>query len=220
METKRLTDLEAVLEWLTSDDARRAAVAHVRRYRLRLDADDLISETVIAMQQRMSRRTMPLVEQGVGSAAVKFAARAMSNVAKDHARRTARDARHEIELARAFPVRSGAEEQVTSAIFVEQLISSVNDLVRNSPACPGCHKEVVFAAATEVLQLVLIEGASGDDAPRDNAWFDDAIEAVIDRTSPHASQLPSARRKRRSRCTRCVIDLLGGALRKIGYRRG
>jgi len=62
VETKRLTDPEAVLEWLTSDDARRAAVAHVLRYRLRLDADDLISETVIAMQQRMSRRTTPLVE--------------------------------------------------------------------------------------------------------------------------------------------------------------
>lgn len=79
---------------------------------------------------------------------------------------------------------------------------------------------MVFAAATEVLQLVLIEGASGDDATRDNAWFDDAIESVIDRTSPGSSQLAAARRKRRVRCKHCVMELLGSALRRMGYRRG
>lgn len=144
----------------------------------------------------------------------------MGNVAIDNARKMVRDQQQQVELANLLPQRASTEDHVEAAVFIEQLTSRVNELVREGSTCSGCQKEVVFAAATEVLQLVLIEGASGDDTTRDNAWFDDAIETVIDRASPGASQLPAARRKRRARCKHCVMELLGSALRRMGYRRG
>jgi len=215
-----VSDRDATLAWLATDDATIAARRLVRRYSLRIEPEDLVSQTRIVLIERMSHRTAPLVGDDVQKAATRFAARCMGNVAIDNARKMVRDQRQQVELANLLPKRASTEEHVEAAVFIEQLTSRVNELVREGSTCPGCQQEVVFAAATEVLQLVLIEGASGDDATRDNAWFDDAIESVIDRTSPGSSQLPSARRKRRVRCKHCVMELLGSALRRMGYRRG
>ncbi|MFM1838621.1 MAG: hypothetical protein RLZZ327_1495 [Actinomycetota bacterium] len=215
-----MSDRDAMLAWLATDDALVAARRLARRYSLRIEPEDLVSQTRITLLERMSRRAAPLVGEDVQKAAVRFAARAMGNIAIDNARKMVRDQQHEVELANLLPQRASTEEHVEAAVFIEQLTTRVNDLVREGSTCPGCQKEVVFAAATEVLQLVLIEGASGDDAARDNGWFDDAIESVIDRTSPGSSQLPAARRKRRVRCKHCVMELLGSALRRMGYRRG
>ena len=215
-----MSDRDAVLAWLATNDALLAARRLVRRYSLQLEPEDLVSQTRITLLERMSRRTAPLVGDDVQKAAVRFAARCMGNIAIDNARKMARDQQQQAELANLLPQRASIEDHVEATVFIEQLTSRVNDLVREGSTCPGCQKEVVFAAATEVLQLVLIEGASGDDTTRDNAWFDDAIESVIDRTSPGSSQLAAARRKRRVRCKHCVMELLGGALRRMGYRRG
>ena len=215
-----MSDRDAMLAWLATDDALVAARRLARRYSLRIEPEDLVSQTRITLLERISRRAAPLVGEDVQKAAIRFAARAMGNVAIDNARKMVRNQQHEVELANLLPQRASTEEHVEAAVFIEQLTTRVNDLVREGSTCPGCQKEVVFAAATEVLQLVLIEGASGDDAARDNGWFDDAIESVIDRTSPGSSQLPAARRKRRVRCKHCVMELLGSALRRMGYRRG
>jgi len=215
-----VSDRDAVLAWLATNDALLAARRLVRRYSLQLEPEDLVSQTRITLLERMSRRTAPLVGDDVQKAAVRFAARCMGNIAIDNARKMARDQQQQVELANLLPQRASIEDHVEATVFIEQLTSRVNDLVREGSTCPGCQQEVVFAAATEVLQLVLIEGASGDDATRDNAWFDDAIESVIDRTSPGSSQLAAARRKRRVRCKHCVMELLGTALRRMGYRRG
>lgn len=215
-----MSDRDATVAWLATDDAVAAARRLVRRYSLRIEPEDLVSQTRITLLERMSRRAAPLVGEDVQKAAIRFAARCMGNVAIDNARKMVRDQQQQVELANLLPRRASTEEHVEAAVFIEQLTSWVNDLVREGSTCPGCQKEVVFAAATEVLQLVLIEGASGDDATRDNGWFDDAIESVIDRTSPGSSQLPAARRKRRVRCKHCVMELLGSALRRMGYRRG
>lgn len=215
-----MSDRDAVLSWLATNDALLAARRLVRRYSLQLDPEDLVSQTRITLFERMSRRNTPLVGDDVQKAAIRFAARCMSNVAIDIARKGVRDKQQQVELANLLPQRASTEDHVEAAVFIEQLAARVNELMREGSTCAGCKKEVVFAATTEVLQLVLIEGASGDDATRDNAWFDDAIESVIDRTSPGASQLPSARRKRRVRCKHCVMELLGSALQRMGYRRG
>ena len=215
-----MSDRDAISAWLATDDALDAARRLVRRYSLRIEAEDLVSQTRVTLLERMSRRTTPLVGDDVQKAAIRFAARGMSNVAIDNARKMVRDQQQQVELANLLPQRASTEDHVEAAVFIEQLTSRVNELVRGGFTCSGCQKEVVFAAATEVLQLVLIEGASGDDVTRDNAWFDDAIESVIDRTSPGSSQLPAARRKRRVRCKHCVMQLLGSALQRMGYRRG
>lgn len=220
METINVTHLDAALAWLSSNEARIIADRLVRRYGLPLDAGDLLSEAVVKVHEAMSRRVTPLVGDDVELVAIKYANRALGNVAIDRARRKVRDQKQEIELIYSLPQVSGPESQAEAVVFVEQLISGVNRLVREAPSCPGCQREVVFAATTEVLQLVLIEGMSGDNSTRDNEWFDDIIVQVIDRTQPSASQLPAARRKRRARCKKCVLELLGTALQNIGYHRG
>jgi DNA-directed RNA polymerase specialized sigma24 family protein len=204
-----VSDRDAILAWLSTDDAVGTARRLVRRYSLQIEPEDLVSQTRITLLERMSRRTAPLVGDDVQKAATRFAARCMGNVAIDNARKSTRDKLQQVELASLLPQRASTEDQVEAVVFIEQLAARVNDLVREGSTCPGCQKEVVFAAATEVLQLVLIEGASGDDTTRDNAWFDDAIESVIDRTSPGSSKLAAARRKRRVRCKHCVMELLG-----------
>lgn len=215
-----MSDREAMMAWLSSADALLTARRLVRRYSLLLEPEDLISQTRITLLGHMSHRAAPLVGDDVHKSAIRYAARCMSNVAIDDARKLVRDQQRQVELASLLPQRASVEDHVEAVVFIEQLTAHVNALIREGGTCAGCQREVVFAAATEVLQLVLIEGASGEDATRENAWFDDVIESVIDRTSPGSSQLPTARRKRRVRCKHCVMELLNGALLRMGYRRG
>jgi DNA-directed RNA polymerase specialized sigma24 family protein len=215
-----VSDRDAVLAWLSTDDALATARRLVRRYSLLCEPEDLVSKSRVMLMERMSRRTTPLVGEDVQKTAIRFAARCMSNLAIDDARKSLSDQHRHVELSNLLPQRASTEDHAEAAVFIEQLAARVNDLIRQGVTCPGCQKEVVFAAATEVLQLVLIEGASGDGTTRDNAWFDDAIESVIDRTNPGSSQLSAARRKRRARCKHCVMELLSSALRLMGYRRG
>jgi len=215
-----VSDRDAVLAWLATNDALLAARRLVRRYSLQLEPDDLVSQTRVTLIERMSRRTAPLVGEDVQKAAIRFASRCLNNVAIDHARKLVREQRQQVELAGLLPQRASVEDRAEAALFIEQLASRLNEVVREGHACLGCHREVVFAAATEVLQLVLIEGVSGNDTTPDNAWFDDVIESVIDRTSPGLSQLPATRRKRRARCKHCVMELLSSALLRMGYHRG
>ena len=209
-----------MLAWLASQDALLAAGRLVRQYALPMEPGDLVSQTRITLVERMSRRTGPLVGEDMHNAAIRFSARCMSNLAIDIARKSNRDQHLKVELANLLPQRASTEDRVEAAVFIEQLTSRVNEIIREGLACSGCQKEIVFAAATEALQLVLIEGVSGDDTARNIDWFDDVIESVIDRTSPGSSQLAAARRKRRVRCKHCVMQLLGIALRRMGYRRG
>jgi hypothetical protein len=229
VETRRVTsDGHALLElqtreaieWLATNEALALATKLVRRYRLMIDPRDLLSEAVLKVRDGMSRRASPLVGKDVQSLAVRYASRSVSNLAIDFSRRRTVEDRQTVELARTLPDMVGPERQVEASVFIEQLNSSVNELMRTGPSCPGCHREVVFAAATEVMQLVLIEGATDDGGSRGDDWFDDAIVNVIDRMSKGASLRPDARRKRRHRCKECVMQLLQAGLRQIGYRRG
>jgi len=56
-----VTDLKLMLAWLAGDDAKGAARRLVRRYSLRREAEDLVSETRITLINRVSRRLSPIV---------------------------------------------------------------------------------------------------------------------------------------------------------------
>ncbi|NBP50629.1 MAG: sigma-70 family RNA polymerase sigma factor [Actinobacteria bacterium] len=210
----------AALDWLASDDARAAARRLVRSHSLGLEADDLLSETAVKVIGGLSRRSEPLAGEEVARTAVRYAARSLTNCALDHARKRARSERLQIELASSLPQRASEQERVEGTIFVEQMVASLNAVARGGLPCPGCHREVAFAAATEVLQLALIEGTSTDGLTMGEDWFDDVVSRVIDRVSRGASQLAAARRKRLARCRACVTELLMESLRRMGYRRG
>jgi hypothetical protein len=42
----------------------------------------------------------------------------------------------------------------------------------------------------------------------------------VDRYTKGMDLLPAARRQRKSRCKRCVMDLIALGLAELGYRRG
>ena len=56
-----MSDRDAVLAWLATNDALLAARRLVRRYSLQLEPEDLVSQTRVTLIERMSRRTAPLV---------------------------------------------------------------------------------------------------------------------------------------------------------------
>ena len=218
MEPGLVAQRDAAISWLSTADARQTAARLVGRYGLNEDPDDLLSEAGLRVYSSMSHREEPLVGSDVHTVATRYAARSLSNVAIDLARRQVLKQKQEITLAQTLYRQVGPDRQVEALVFIEQLVINVNALVRSGVSCAGCRTEVVFAAATEVMQLVLIEGNTNDRSGGDDDWFDDAIQTVIDRLSP-GSATPAARRKRRTRCKHCVLELLGGALRRMGYRR-
>jgi hypothetical protein len=209
----------AALGWLASDDAAAAASRLVRGYSLGMEAEDLLSETAVKVIGGLSRRSEPLEGDDPTRAAVRYAARSLTNCALDHARKRARSERLQIELASSLPRRASEQERVEGAIFVEQMVASLNVVARGGATCPGCHREVAFAAATEVLQTALLEGTSTDGFAMGDDWFDDVVSRAIDRVSRGASQMAAARRKRLARCRACVTELLMESLRRMGYRR-
>lgn len=210
----------AALDWLASGDARATARRLVRSHSLPLDDGDLLSETAIKVMAGLSRRSTPLEGDDPERAAVRYAARSLSNLALDHSRRRARSERLQLELAASMPHRAVDQERVDAVIFIEQMVVHLNATAADGASCPGCQREVVFAAATEVLQLALIEGSSTDGTTMGDDWFDEVVGRVVERVGRGASQLAEARRKRLQRCRACVSDLLKECLRRMGYRRG
>lgn len=86
-----MSDRDAVLAWLSTGDVFASARRLVRRYSLALDPEDLLSQTRLTVLERMSRRSTPIVGEDMQKAAIRFAARCMSNVAIDNARKLVRD---------------------------------------------------------------------------------------------------------------------------------
>ena len=106
-----MSDRDAVLAWLATNDALLAARRLVRRYSLQLEPDDLVSQTRVTLIERMSRRTAPLVGEDVQKAAIRFASRCLNNVAIDNARKLVREQRQQVELAGLLPQRASVEDR-------------------------------------------------------------------------------------------------------------
>ena len=218
MDPRIVEQRDSAVAWFASVDARLTAERIIQKFRLIDDAEDLLSEARLKVFESMSRRAAPLVGDDVKSNVVKYAARSLGNLGIDRARRKVLDKKQEIELAQSLPSPLGPERQAEAAVFMEALNSMVNQIARRNPPCSGCKREIIFAAATEVIQLALLEGNTNNESAEGDEWIDDAIQTVIDRLSP-GSLTSSARRKRRQRCKNCVMELLSAALQGMGYRR-
>ena len=209
--------LEAMLVWLHSEPGRLSARRLVRKYGLTEDADDLVSMVIEKLSASLARRDMPIHGIANEDQAVRYAYRAMANQAIDLARRRHSESVALVSVARLAPSLPGTENTVTSQVFIEELFVSLHRVVSEGFACPSCREQVTYAAATEVLHLALLEGS---DAALGQSWLDDVIYGVVDRYETGMNKSAAARRQRRSRCRRCVMELLQAALAAIGVRRG
>ena len=208
----------AMEAWLASPDGRIAATRLVRKYGLVDDPRDLIGTALLRIRGLTTRRTMPLPSVNSPEEAARYVYRTVANSAIDIARRNSREKTMLVNVSVLSPESPSVEAEATAKVFVEAMFAKVSEIVSRETSCPGCQQQIVLAATTEVLHLVLIEGDT--DGARGQSWFDDVIYETVDRYTKGMDLLPAARRQRKSRCKRCVMDLIALGLAELGYRRG
>lgn len=207
----------AMLGWAQSQIGLEAASRLQRKYGLLDEPHDLVSMTVEKLTKSFARRLEPLPGVSSDDEAIRYAYRAMANLAIDLARRSRQESKALVSVARIAPTPPGADQAATSQVFIEELFSALHRVAATGFTCTACNDRVTYAAATEVLHLALLEGS---DAAVGQSWLDDVIYSVVDRYEVGMSKSAAAQRQRRSRCRRCVMELLQAALSSIGVRRG
>ncbi len=212
------TQIQTMEDWVIGTSGQLAAGRLRRKYRLAVDSQDVTSTALVHIRRLANRRTTPLPAVTNGDEAARYAYRTLANAAIDFARRATREQAMLINVSRLQPVAPSVESEATAKIFVESMFTKVSEIVARAIDCPGCQRQIVLAATTEVLHLVLIEGES--DGARGQTWFDDVIYETVDRYTQGMALLPAARRQRKSRCKRCVMELLASGLAELGYSRG
>ena len=212
------TQIAAMEAWLTGPDGGVAASRLARKYGLSDDPRDVIGTALLRIRGLATRRTNPLPSVNSPEEAARYAYRTVSNATIDLARRNTREKAMLVNVAVLAPDAPSVESQATAKVFVESMFAKVSELVAREVPCTGCQRQIVLAATTEILHLVLIEGES--DGARGQSWFDDVIYETVDRYTKGMDLLPAARRQRKSRCKRCVMDLIALGLAELGYRRG
>jgi hypothetical protein len=208
---------DTMLAWAVSEVGSAAAQRLARKYGLINEADDLVSMTLEKITRSFARRPEPLPDVGNDDQAIRYAYRAMANLAIDLARRKRQESKALVSVARITPTQTGTDQTATSQVFIEELLSALHRVTSSGFTCKACNDRVTYAAATEVLHLALLEAS---DAAVGQSWLDDVIYAVVDRYEVGMSRSAAAQRQRRSRCRRCVMELLQAALSAIGVRRG
>ena len=208
---------EAMLAWVRSEAGRDAAARLVRKYGLTEEPLDLVSITSEKITASLSRRTERIPSVDTNEDATRYAYRTMSNLAIDLGRHRRNESSAIFSIAAIAPTTIGTEQTVISQVFIEELFSALHRVSNKGFQCPACNNKITYAAATEVLHLALIEGS---DAAAGESWFEDVIYSVVDRYELGMSRSITAQRQRRSRCKRCVMQLLQASLKHIGVNRG
>ena len=206
-----------MLAWVRSEAGRDAAARLVRKYGLAEEPLDLVSITSEKINASLSRRTERIPSVYTNEDATRYAYRTMSNSAIDLGRRRRNESSALSSIAAIAPTTLGTEQTVISQVFIEELFSALHRVSNKGFQCPACNNKITYAAATEVLHFALIEGS---DAVAGESWFDDVINSVINRYESGMSRSTAAQRQRRSRCKKCVMQLLQASLNHIGESRG
>jgi hypothetical protein len=207
---------DAMLAWAVSEGGLDAAARLTRKYGLADEPADLVAMTCERLATSMRRRSERLPNVNGDDEAIRYTYRTMSNLAIDLARRNRNEKYAIVSAARLAPTPPGTDQTATSSVFIDELFSALHRVAASGFVCKSCDSRVTYAAATEVLHMALLEGS---DAAVGQSWFDDVIYSVVDRYHNGMSKNMAAQRQRRSRCRRCVMELLQAALAAIGVRR-
>ena len=98
--------------------------------------------------------------------------------------------------------------QVDDSVTIERWRRSVVAHARHDLNCSGCPNDVVFAAALRLLALMQI----GDQGSISDLMY----EVLQDIDDDFPADKSDAARQRKSRCTRCVLNLLRDAAESAG----
>lgn len=93
-----------MLRWAQSNLGRESAARLSRKYGLIDEADDLVSMTLEKITRSFARRPEPLPDVGSDDQAIRYAYRAMANIAIDLARRKRQESKALVSVARSESV--------------------------------------------------------------------------------------------------------------------
>ena len=213
---RQLLDLQRqlVLEWIASGDAVDAANRYLRFHGLNDDPNEVCNEAWIRLTSSLDRRVEPLPNVTSSSDAAAYSSRVLDNLVRDRRRAASRRASVSLEGLNelALPAMTGdATSPIVDRVMVEQLLLAVAARGTHMVRCQGCPPELVVTTAMECLHMVLA-GDDGGDRGRD--WFDRVLHTALSRVDT-SDRSDRAQDQRKSRCGRCVTDLLGATMNEI-----
>lgn len=206
----------ALLEsWVQSPEALQLASAVIRRRGLEQSPAELISEAWLRIMRSFENRTEPLPSMSSSQEAARYGARIIDNLCRDHARRSMRRRETSLDLMLESRGDSAAPsiapiEDADARLMLEQVLIALGRTIESGFRCPGCPNHIAASTALEVIHMVLA-GEDGD--TRGRTWLDQLMYVALEKVDPQpAEKSPSAQSQRKSRCGRCVTELLNTAL--------
>lgn len=200
---------------MQSPEALQLAGAVIRRRGLEQSPAELISEAWLRIMRSFENRTEPLPSMSSSQEAARYGARIIDNLCSDHARRSMRRRETSLDLMLESRGDSAAPsiapiEDADARLMLEQVLIALGRTIESGFRCPGCPNHIAASTALEVIHMVLA-GEDGD--TRGRTWLDQLMYVALEKVDPQpAEKSPSAQSQRKSRCGRCVTELLNTAL--------
>jgi DNA-directed RNA polymerase specialized sigma24 family protein len=200
--------------WLASDAAVRTAERYLRWRSVDADPAEICNEAWVRLNGSMKHRDSPLPAVTTTDDAAAYCARVIDNLVRDRRRAAHRRRIDPLDDFQDLATGTGvstSEERVLDRMLIEQLLHVVADMGTRTAPCEGCPRAVVVATALEVVHMVL---AGDEGGPRGREWMDQHIHTALARVDS-AERTERAWDKRKSRCGRCVVELLGAAMAEV-----
>ena len=205
------TQISAILGWYETRESALWSEVCCRRYGIPSDmAGDVHSESWIKVRSALSRRSEQFPQLHDQVSGNRYAARSMQRTAIDIARTVRRiESRSQVMDDQLLdPAVLEQMRQVDDSVTIERWRRSVVIHARHDLNCSGCPHDVVFAAALKLLALMQI----GDQGSISDLMY----EVLQDIDDDFPAEKSDAARQRKSRCTRCVLNLLREAAESAG----
>ena len=205
------TQISAILGWFETKESALWSEVCCRRYGIPSDmAGDVHSESWIKVRSALSRRSEQFPQLHDQVSGNRYAARSMQRTAIDIARTVRRiESRSQVMDDQLLdPAVLEQMRQVDDSVTIERWRRSVVIHARHDLNCSGCPHDVVFAAALKLLALMQI----GDQGSISDLMY----EVLQDIDDDFPAEKSDAARQRKSRCTRCVLNLLREAAESAG----
>ena len=203
--------VEAILQWFENSESTLWANTCCRRHGLPSDmAGDIHSESWVKVRTALARRTEPFPLLHDVPSAHRYAARSLQRTAIDFTRAVRRvESRFQVmDDHTQDPAVFEEMRKIDDSVMIDRWRRAVISHARHDLHCSGCPNDVVFAAALRLLAMIQI----GDQA----SISDLVYEALREVDDDFPEERTDAARQRKSRCSRCILELLRDAAKSAG----
>ena len=203
--------VSAILHWFENPESNVWATTCCRRHGLPPDmAGDIHSDSWVKVRTALARRTESFPHLHDVSSAHRYAARSIQRTAIDITRAVRRvESRLQVMDDQLHdPAVFEEMRKVDDSVMIERWRRAVISHARQDLHCSGCPNDVVFAAALRLLAMIQI----GDQA----SISDLVYEALREVDDDFPEERTDAARQRKSRCSRCILEMLRNAATSAG----